>query len=325
MIKINLIIDGNYLLYKSVFILHKMKSLYVDLETLLLKDYNNLTNEYPFKHIYFISDSKYNWRKKIYAEYKGKRKKDSDIDWEFVFDTFDKFKESIKNRHNCLLYQIEPFEGDDIIAHVVNKSNNEGYSNLVISNDGDIHQLLKYSTTDEYINMMYNHKFQDERLFVPINYNIFLKHIEDNTSGDIFNLDDENTEFINYFDKITYKAKITTINDEESYFKKLVSGDTGDNIMSVVKVTKDGRGIGDTGSQSVYDMFKIKYPNVIDFDSDTFIDELCDILSIYKKNKDVEFKEKVTENIIFSRKLTRLSSNYLPDDLEQVLLDNVKI
>ena len=103
MINFNLVIDSNYMLYRAVFILHKLKTLYGDLETLLLNDYNNLTNTYPFHVIYVASDSKKSWRKSYLSDYKGKRKKDESIDWEFVFDTFDKFKEIIKKRHNCLL------------------------------------------------------------------------------------------------------------------------------------------------------------------------------------------------------------------------------
>lgn len=324
MIKISLVCDGNYLLYRSVFILHKLKTLYGDLETLLLNDYNNLINGYPFNTIYFISDSKRSWRKNIYPEYKGKRKKDDDVDWEFVFDTFDKFKEKIKTRHNCLLYQIDPFEGDDIIAHIVNENNKEGISNLIISNDGDLHQLLKFSTSDNYINLMYNHKFQDERLYVPENFRIFLKYVEDNTVGDIFDMNDD-IDFVNYFDKITSRAKITSVNKELSYFKKLVAGDAGDNILSVVKISDDMKGIGDTGAEKVYSMYKEKYSENIDFDTDEFVNNLCNILSIYKKNKEDDFKNKVTENIKFSRTLTRLDSKYLPDGYYQTLLNNIKI
>jgi len=324
MIKLSLVCDGNYLLFRAVFILHKLRTLYGDLETLLLNDYNNLTNSYPFHVIYFVSDSKKSWRKNLYAEYKGKRRKEEKIDWDFVFDTFDKFKEGIKTRHNCLLYQIDPFEGDDIIAHIVNENNKEGTSNLIVSNDSDLHQLLRFSTSDNYINMIYNHKFQDEKLYVPKNYSIFLKHIEDNTLGDIFDLNDD-IDFINYFDKITSKAKTVPINSEESYFRKIVSGDSGDNILSVVKFTKETKGIGDTGANTVYAMFKQKYPKEINFDSDEFIDNLVDILSIYRKNKEEDFKEKVSENIKMVRKLTRLDGSYLPDGFQQLLFENIKI
>ena len=324
MINLSLVVDGNYFLMRAVFILHRLKTLYGDLETLLLNDYNNITNAYPFNVIYFVSDSKISWRKKFYPEYKGKRKKDVDIDWEFVFNTFDTFKENIKRRHNCLLYQIDPFEGDDIIAYIVNETNKEEGSNLILSNDGDIHQLLKFSVNDNYINMQYNHKFQNEKLFVPIDYSIFLKHIEDTDGGDIFDLNDD-TDFLNYFDKITSRAKIVPVNNEESYFRKIVSGDSGDNILSVVKFKKDMRGIGDAGSKTVYEMYKQKYPNEIDFDSDEFLENLCNILSIYRKNKEDNFREKVMENIKMSRKITRLDGKYLPEGYEKLLYDNIKI
>jgi len=312
------------MLYRAVFILHKLGTLYGDLETLLLNDYNKISNAYPYNLIYFVSDSKVNWRKNVYPEYKGKRKKDLKIDWEFVFDTFDKFKESIKGRHNCLTYQIDPFEGDDIIAHIVRETNKEGISNLIISADGDMHQLLDFSTTKNYINLIYNHKFQNEKVFVPPNYNIFLKDIEDNSQGDIFDLNDD-LEFINYFDNITSRAKIVEVDPEKSYFKKVVAGDAGDNILSVVKFTPTTKGIGDAGSNKVYDMYKQKFPDEINFDSNIFIENLCNILSIYKKNQDEEFVTKVKENIINSRTLTRLDYKYLPDGFQQILLENIKI
>jgi len=324
MISVNLLIDGNYMLYRSVFILHKLRTLYGDLETLLLNEYNNISNAYPFHVIYFISDSKKSWRKSYLSYYKGKRKREENIDWEFVFDTFETFKEKIKTRHNCLLYQIDPFEGDDIIAHIVNESNKEGISNLIVSNDGDLHQLLKFSITDNYINLLYNHKFQDEKLYVPKNYSIFLKHVEDTTEGDIFDLNDD-IDFINYFDKITSKAKIVNIDKEISYFKKIVAGDIGDNILSVIKFTKDTKGIGDKGAESVYAMYKQKFPGEIDFDSDEFVMNLSNIISIYKKNKEIDFKEKVEENIKLSRKLTRLDGIYLPEGYHQLLYDSIKI
>jgi hypothetical protein len=237
MVQLNLVIDGNYLLYRAVFILHKLRTLYGDLETLLLNDYTNISNSYSFNAIYFISDSKVSWRKKLYTEYKGKRKKQEQIDWDFVFETFDNFKESIKSRHNCLTYQIDPFEGDDIIAHIVKKSNEEGMSNLIVSN----------------------------------------------------------------------------------------AGDSGDNILSVIKITPKTMGIGDAGSNKVYNMYKEKYPEDIDFDSNVFVDRLGYILSIYKKNTNEEWIKKVKENIIKSRLLTRLDSKYLPDGFNEILNENIKI
>jgi len=324
MLKINLVLDGNYLLYKSVFILDRLKTLYGDLETLLLRDYNNISNVFQYDMIYFVSDSRQSWRKTLYPEYKDGRKKDSKIDWEFVFDTYESFKENITTRNNCLVYTIDPFEGDDIMAHIINETNKDGYSNFIISNDGDMHQFLKYDIAENYINIMYNHKFNDEKLFTPKNYNIFFNHIEKNSEQDIFDLNND-SEFVEHFERLKARCNVIEVNKEESLFKKIVTGDKGDNILSVVKFDKTMRGIGKAGGETVWNMFKERYPNEINFDSDEFIENLVEILSIYKKNKDEDYKEKIRKNIIFSRKLTRLESKYLPKGMLETLKSSIII
>lgn len=324
MLKINLIIDGNYTLMKSVFMLDRLRTLYGDLETLLLRDYNNISNVFQYDMIYFVSDSKTSWRKISYPEYKDGRKKDLKIDWNFVFETYESFKETITARNNCLVYTIDPFEGDDIIAHIITESNKEGYSNLIISNDADIHQFLKFSTADNWINIQYNHKFNDERLYVPKNYNLFFNHIEENSLQDIFDLNDDQ-EFVNHFDKLKNKCKLIEIDSEQSYFTKIVAGDKGDNIVSIAKFDNEMRGIGKAGAETIWKMYKEKYPDEINFDDDLFIENLTDILSIYKKNKDTDFRNKLKENIIFTRKLTRLDARYLPNGMKEILKNNIKI
>lgn len=324
MLRTNLIVDGNYILYKSVFILNKIKTLYGDLETLLLKDYNNISTYFQYDMIYFVSDSRQSWRKKIYPEYKEGRKRDTDIDWGFVFETYESFKEIITTKQNCQVFTIDHFEGDDIIAHIVRETNKEGHSNIIISNDNDIQQLLNFNTSNDYINIMYNHKFNDERIFVPQNYNIFFNHIEENSEQDIFNLNND-SEFLSFIETLKNKCTLVEVDNEKSYFLKIVTGDKGDNILSPIKIDKTMRGIGKAGCETVWNMYKSKYPGNINFDSNTFVDNLTDIISIYKKIKDKDYLKTIKENIIFSRKLTRLDSNYLPKGMLKILQENINI
>lgn len=324
MLKTNLIIDGNYMLYRSVFILNKIRTLYGDLDTLLLKEYNNMSNIFEYDMIYFISDSKRNWRKLIYPQYKEKRKKDTNIDWGFVFDTYKSFKETITERNNCMVYTIDPFEGDDIMAHIISKTNKDGYSNLIISNDSDIHQFLNFDISKDYINLMYNHRFNDEKIFVPKNHNIFFNHIEENSEQDIFDLNNDQ-EFVSHFERLKTRCTVVEIDSDKSYFKKIVAGDKGDNILSIIKFNNSMRGIGNAGAETVWNMYKEKFPNKINFDSNIFIDNLTEIISIFKKNKDLDFKEKVKKNIYLSRKLTRLDSKYLPKGMKEILESKIVI
>ena len=79
---LNIIIDGNYILSRLVFTLHKNNLLYGALYTALENTISNYKKWYPFTNVYIVSDSKEkSWRKSINSKYKSHRKKDSEIDW----------------------------------------------------------------------------------------------------------------------------------------------------------------------------------------------------------------------------------------------------
>ena len=82
----DLIIDGNFILSKLVFTLHKNNLLFGSLHKSLENAINNYRKWYPFANVYLVSDSKEkSWRKQLTKAYKANRKKDSDIDWSFVY------------------------------------------------------------------------------------------------------------------------------------------------------------------------------------------------------------------------------------------------
>jgi hypothetical protein len=55
--KYNLIFDCNYLLYKNVFSLNKMKMLYGSLYDSLTNNINKYIDEFNFNNIFLVSDS----------------------------------------------------------------------------------------------------------------------------------------------------------------------------------------------------------------------------------------------------------------------------
>ena len=112
---LDLIIDGNYILSKLVFTLHKNNLLYGALHKSLENTVNNYRKWYPFTNIYLVSDSKEkSWRKQITTEYKATRKKDTDIDWQFVYTAYGEFKQSIQG---CKILEAPHIEGDDWISY----------------------------------------------------------------------------------------------------------------------------------------------------------------------------------------------------------------
>ena len=331
MIKVNLVIDSSYLLYKNVFILKKLRAL-PDLLDLLERDFNTLSKAFTFDNVYFASDSREsNWRKLIYKEYKGKRKKDTDIDWDFVFKTYDEFKERLSLRNNVKLLEYSGLEGDDFIAYIVNKSNKKGYSNIIIASDGDLQQLLTFDLNKNYINIQWNYRFSDQRLYLPKNYQLFLEQLNNSENNDIFSLDND-TEFYQFIMNLIQKTKIADVIQEQIIFEKIVQGDTSDNIISVIKIKngvydETGRGIGKDGAKSVYKLYKEIHPEPIVVDSDDFVKKLVDVVVYYKKikNPSLELKRKVKENIIFNRMLITLDTQYMPDQIFESLKTHFKL
>ena len=311
---VDLVIDGNYLLNKLVFTLHKNNLLFGALNSSLEISLNNYRKWYPFANIYLVSDSKEkSWRKKLHSTYKSNRKKDTSIDWEFVFNAYNEFKESIKTRGVKILEAPE-IEGDDWISFAVNKSNSEFRSVIIISNDYDIKQLVGFSLNPLYINFMTNEMLNKQKVFMPKNYQLFLNNVNKLDNNDIFQLNDNN-DFIQMLKNFIEKYDVIEVNSIESLIIKLISGDTSDNIPSSWSIVKNGRkrGIADKGAKSIYDEYIINWgePNLKDVDLvENIADLICEKKKISKSNMSW-----IQKNIEFNMKLIHLDINNMPSDV----------
>jgi 5'-3' exonuclease len=321
MIKFDLLIDGNYLLQKSVHILHKNKILASELYNVIERDYITLTKLYPFDKIYFISDSFKNWRKEFFNDYKGTRKRDDKIDWEFVYSEFSKLKEYLKSKRNCIQYQIESLEGDDIIAYLTNTLNNKGHSVFIMSNDSDLFQLIHYDTDKRYINMMYNSKMTDDKIYIPQHYTIFTKYIKDTYVDDMFE-DNNEIEFLEFLNNFTRTRKISYIDSEMELFQKIM-GHNKDNIKSVYM--RGDRGIGKNGIDKIYKMYKDTYPEPIDFNSEIFKQRIIDHIKLYKRLKDSSMDDSMNERLKRNMKLVKLDKDSMPEYLYKNMVKEIKL
>lgn len=313
-----IIIDGNYLLYKNVFILKNIKRIKQDLDELMFNDFKKLTKRFHFDDIYFVSDSKEgNWRKILYKEYKGKRVKDETIDWNFVFDSYEKFKQKIYKLRNVKTFELPGLESDDFISYIVKNQNKNGTSFVILSSDGDLHQLINYDINKKYINIQWNYKFNDERIYLPSNYQLMIDYLSKNMNENIFELDNS-ADFIKFIEDLINKTKVKSIVQEEIVFCKMIEGDKGDNIPTCIKlkdgqINEDGRGIGKDGAKTLYNLYKEVYPLDVDLNSDIFIDQLVKIISYSKKIKNDTIKEQLKTNLIFNRKMVLLDIRYMPE------------
>jgi 5'-3' exonuclease len=311
--RLDLIIDGNYILSKLVFTLHKNNLLFGALNKALENTISNYRKWYPFANIYLVSDSKEkSWRKQYTSAYKANRKKDSDIDWKFVYEVYGEFKEGISS--SCKVLEAPHVEGDDWISFLVEIANKEGRSTIIVSNDYDIKQIVGYSLNPLYINIMSNEMHSREKLFLPNNYQIFLDGVSKLPSDDIFNLND-NTEFLALMKRFMDKYEINEINPIESLMIKIISGDQSDNISSVWNVTKNGktRGIGAKGAKVIYDSYIEEFGEVNLSDPDLH-ENIADLICEKKKLGKSKIEE-IVENIRGNFRLIDLSIKNLPNEI----------
>jgi len=310
----DLIIDGNYLLSRMVFTLHKNNLLFGGLYKSLETAVNNYRKWYPFANIYLVSDSKEkSWRKKINTDYKSNRKKDTDIDWEFVYSAYNEFKTDQKKRGVKVL-ESPHIEGDDWISYLIEKSNNQERSTLVVSNDHDIKQLLIYSLNPNFINIMSNEMQSRQKIFIPKNYQIFLNNLDKSLVEDIFNLND-NQEFIKLMKFFINRYEINEVDSIECLMIKIISGDTSDNIKSCWSQVKNGkkRGIAEKGAKSIFDEYLIHFgePKITDPDlTENIADLICEKKKL-PKSKIFDIKQ----NIEFNMRLIYLDTKNFPNEI----------
>jgi len=308
----NLILDGNYLLYRNVFSLTRDKLLYGLLQDSLEKSVESYFKQFSFDNVYLVSDSLSNWRKKIYPEYKKTRKKDDNIDWEFVMTVYQEFKENLPNR--VKLFEQPLVEGDDWISYLTKKSNREGKSVLIVSNDRDILQLL--TTSEKHINIMVNDNSRQDYIFLPVEYKTWLAKFNESIELPSLFYDEVNKDLdiYNYIKFIISKRQVKDTKIDKVLFEKIIGGDRGDNIKSVY--IKNDRGIGEKTAEKIYNKY-VEYFGLPTFDEEC-LNRMTDIVIEQKKLNQSEF-EPILESILFNNKLVNL--NIIPKDIKKIMQD----
>ena len=101
-------------------------------------------------------DGPNNWRKIVFPEYKANRRKgreESTFDWDAAFTIMNNVREEIKENFPYKVLHIDGCEADDIIATIVEYTNEEfgAYEDImIISGDKDFVQLQKYGNVSQF-------------------------------------------------------------------------------------------------------------------------------------------------------------------------------
>jgi 5'-3' exonuclease len=107
----------------------------------------NSCKKFEATKVILAVDSKDNWRKKVFSEYKENRKENrdanEDIDWNEFFKAFQEFVDDVKKYFPFYVIQIKYMEADDIAALIT--KNYQSEEKVIITSDSDYVQLLKYN------------------------------------------------------------------------------------------------------------------------------------------------------------------------------------
>ena len=342
--KYTLIFDGNFWLHKTYFIGQKIKQgkpfNFIDEpeadKNLLLwklaldfsaeiKRFEGITN----RIVYTIDSS--SWRKKFLdSQYKANRTKSSDIDWGKIYEVHDEFVKALEAQ-GITISRIRGAEADDLIFAWSSFLNQQEQNTLIISGDNDLLQLCNMDKSSN-ANTLYYNKF-DKNIHTFPGFKTWLDEDDKSTTGDIFNMPVDlisNTKI--HLREIIKKnkMKIDEVNTNEFIFKKVLTGDAGDNVpplYSYIKETKGGpRNYKVTPNQANKVMDEFKENRVFINQSHLFNeDTIKDICEIAKKViKIPEDIESIQEKWKLNRDLVYLHKSCIPEEINILMFNQVE-
>ena len=152
--KTNLYIDYSHLCYRTLFaVAQDIKEVgFGIMRHSILKNILYSINKFNPDRVYICCDDRRNWRKKLYAEYKGQRaaaKEKQDVDWVQFYATAEEVSDGFKVAFPFHVVKVPYLEADDIIAAMIRKNVSEE-EHIVITSDNDYKQILQYKNTRVY-------------------------------------------------------------------------------------------------------------------------------------------------------------------------------
>jgi 5'-3' exonuclease len=342
--KYTLIFDGNFWLHKTYFIGQKIKQgkpfnfieepeedknlllwkLALDFSA-EIKRFEGITN----RIVYTIDSS--SWRKKFLdSQYKANRTKSSDIDWGKIYEVHDEFVKALEAQ-GITISRIRGAEADDLIFAWSSFLNQQEQNTLIISGDNDLLQLCNMDRSSN-ANTLYYNKF-DKNIHTFQGFKTWLEEDDKATTGDIFNMPVDiisNTK-IHLRDIIRKgKMKIDEVNTNEFIFKKVLTGDAGDNVpplYSYIKETKGGlRNYKVTPNQAnkVLDKFKENrvFVNQSHLFSEETITDICEIakeiIKIPEEIQEIKDKWKLNRDLVY------LHKSCIPKEINDLMFTQVE-
>ena len=308
--KLTLIVDGNWLLMSRLSVLNNRYKdeleLCQELKLLMLKSMEIVLRQFPsIDNIIFVSDGG-SWRNKIQVpkfleeagiEYKGNREKSDEINWELIFDEFEKFI-SVLSSTGITVSRENGIEGDDWCWYWSTKLNEENTNCIIWTKDKDLTQLVK-TNSDNCFTVWWNKES-----------GLLSENKPDEELNFLFNFKYDENELI--FKELIKNAKNDScINPKHIILDKIIRGDLGDNIIPILyrkSKTKQFR----VASKDI--------PENLNVHNETEIRQYIHNLLNSKTylNKVEKDEEDIVQHFIYNVKLVELNKTNYPDNILEI-------
>lgn len=308
--KLTLIVDGNWLLMSRLSVLNNRYKdeleLCQELKLLMLKSMEIVLRQFPsIDNIIFVSDGG-SWRNKIQVpkfleeagiEYKGNREKSDEINWELIFDEFEKFI-SVLSSTGITVSRENGIEGDDWCWYWSTKLNEENTNCIIWTKDKDLTQLVK-TNSDNCFTVWWNKES-----------GLLSENKPDEELNFLFNFKYDENELI--FKELIKNAKNDScINPKHIILDKIIRGDLGDNIIPILY------------RKSKTKQFRVAakdIPENLNIHNETEIRQYIHNLLNSKTylNKVEKDEEDIVQHFIYNVKLVELSKTNYPDNILEI-------
>lgn len=313
--KCTLVVDGNWLLMSRLWVVkdyfkidqteednHRAS---LELKELMAKSISvTLQKFYGYVDNIVIITEGGSWRKELIRpktlntfQYKGNRALAEEINWNLIWETFASFLDTCRGL-GITVSQIEGMEGDDLAYYWSRRLNTQGINCIIWSSDQDLLQLVQYK--DCVFTAWYNNEkglgLSDTARETPVDpMEFFLQPMP----------------CVNPLLKTLTKVfKTFYINPGLIVMKKIVCGDSGDNIQSIIRQVKKGKTyrVSEKNWEDVREELHITTLSDFWKNRDRICEKLCDL-------KGYANVDEVKEEFDYNKKLVWLNSEVIPEDL----------
>jgi 5'-3' exonuclease len=342
--KHTLVIDGNFFLFRTLHVLPpptkagEILGTKADIATYIRKLSTDLCYQLRqfeglIDQVVWTLDSR-SWRKDFYpeAEYKGNRKASTVINWENFSAASDEFK-TILAKKGVIISKVDGAEGDDLIYAWNTECLANEKSVIMFTGDRDLIQLVSRNDSNGSHTILYSpiHK----KLYTYQGFSEWL-NTETQDNGDIFdvlkNQINVEEQVKKHLKTVTKNVEIVEVNTIDFSFTKVLTGDTGDNVLSAywyVLRAKDGTqrryGISDAKAQKITDEFKKKHGplNILYLFNQDYIDDLANHIVKIMNAKHMS-KETIVNNLNANINLMILNAKTIPESILDDMFKNIE-